>query len=146
MKAFSPLAAIGLWDPQAGEARAMRIRQLATPSWLSTRPNPLIEQRAAPVRTARETVVRTAPSTWSPLRGRKYSVFLARAPCRRQCEAHDCVARAITHGTTAPSVRWCTPRPTLTPHVERSGTAVAHARLDEHALLVTRRRRVVQFS
>jgi hypothetical protein len=52
VKALSPVAVIGLWDAQAGAARAMRIRQLSTPSWLSTRPKPVVERRAEPVRTA----------------------------------------------------------------------------------------------
>jgi hypothetical protein len=52
VKALSQLAVIGLWDAQTGEARAMRIRQLSTPSWLSTRPKPVVERRAEPVRTA----------------------------------------------------------------------------------------------
>ena len=34
-----PSAVIGLRDAQTGDARATRVRQLATPSWLSTRPN-----------------------------------------------------------------------------------------------------------
>jgi hypothetical protein len=39
VKALSPLAVSGVCDAQTGEARAMRIRQLSTPSWLSTRPS-----------------------------------------------------------------------------------------------------------
>jgi hypothetical protein len=69
-----PAAVIGLRDAQTGTARATRVRQLATPSWLSTRPKPVIQRRAAPDRDARETVARTASSTWSSLRARKFSV------------------------------------------------------------------------
>ena len=38
MKSPSPSAIIGQRDAQTGDARATRARQLATPSWLSTRP------------------------------------------------------------------------------------------------------------
>ena len=48
MKTPSPSAIIGLRDAQTGAARATRARQLATPSWLSTRPEPVIQRRAAP--------------------------------------------------------------------------------------------------
>ena len=51
-----PSAVIGLRDAQTGDARATRVRQLATPSWLSTRPKPVIRRLAAPDRDARETV------------------------------------------------------------------------------------------
>ena len=54
MKAPRPSAVIGLRDAQTGDARATRDRQLATPSWLSTRPEPVIQRRAAPARAARE--------------------------------------------------------------------------------------------
>ena len=67
MKTPSPSAIIGLRDAQTGDARATRARQLATPSWLSTRPKPVIYRRAAPARAARETAARTASSTWSSL-------------------------------------------------------------------------------
>ena len=63
----SPAAVIGLRDALTGEARATRLRQLTAPSWLSTRTKPVVERRAAPAPAARETVVRTASSTWSPL-------------------------------------------------------------------------------
>jgi hypothetical protein len=62
VKALSPSAVIGLRDTLAGAAQAMRVRQLATPSWLSTRPKPAVERRTPPVRTVRETVVKTASS------------------------------------------------------------------------------------
>jgi hypothetical protein len=81
MKGPRPSADIGLRDAQTSDARATRVRQLATPSWLSTRPKPVIQRRAAPAHAARETVARTASSTWSSYRGRKFSVFLACAPC-----------------------------------------------------------------
>ena len=42
-----PAAVIGLRDAQTGTARATRVRQLATPSWLSTRPKPVIRRLAA---------------------------------------------------------------------------------------------------
>ena len=42
MKAPRPSAVIGLRDAQTGDARATRVRQLATPSRLSTRPKPVI--------------------------------------------------------------------------------------------------------
>jgi ABC-type multidrug transport system ATPase subunit len=35
----SPSAVIGLREALTGNSRATRVRQLATPSWLSTRPN-----------------------------------------------------------------------------------------------------------
>ena len=54
MKAPRPSAVIGLRDAQTGDARATRVRQLATPSWLSTRPEPVIQRRAAPARAVRE--------------------------------------------------------------------------------------------
>jgi hypothetical protein len=57
-----PSAVIDLRDAQTGDARATRVRQLATPSWLSTRPKPTVQRHAA---LARETVARTASSTWS---------------------------------------------------------------------------------
>ena len=57
MKTSSPSAIIGLRDAQTGDARATRDRQLATPSWLSTRPEPVIQRRAAPARAARENSV-----------------------------------------------------------------------------------------
>ena len=37
MKALGSSAVIGLRDVLTGEARATRVRRLATPSWLSTR-------------------------------------------------------------------------------------------------------------
>ena len=50
----TPSAVLGLRDAQTGNARATRVRQLATPSWLSTRPKPVIRRLAAPDRDARE--------------------------------------------------------------------------------------------
>jgi hypothetical protein len=57
VKALSPSAFIDPRDTLAGEARATRVRQLATPSWLSTRTKPVIERRAAPVCDVAEAVV-----------------------------------------------------------------------------------------
>ena len=44
-KALSPSAVIDLRNTLAGEARAARVRQLATPSWLSTRTKPIVGAR-----------------------------------------------------------------------------------------------------
>src|SRR4051794_4882836 len=54
-------------DVLTSEARATRVRRLATPSWLSTRTKPVVEPRAGPVSAATAAVVRTASPTWSPL-------------------------------------------------------------------------------
>lgn len=60
MKTPSPSAIIGQRDAQTGDARATRARQLATPSWLSTRPKPVIHRRATPACAARETVAKNS--------------------------------------------------------------------------------------
>jgi hypothetical protein len=57
-KALSPSPVIDLRNTLAGEARTTRTRQLATPSWLSTRTKPIIERRAPPVCAVAEAVVR----------------------------------------------------------------------------------------
>jgi hypothetical protein len=54
VKAPRPSAVIGLRDVQTGDARATRVRQLATPSWLSTRPKPVIERRGTRSRCSRD--------------------------------------------------------------------------------------------
>jgi len=87
-----PAAVIGLRDAQTGTARATRVRQLATPSWLSTRPKPVIQRRAAPDRDARETVARTASSTWSSLLRPEVLGFLACAPGRCAMTQDDVAA------------------------------------------------------
>jgi hypothetical protein len=88
VKALSPSAVIGLRDALTGDARATRVRQLATPSWLATRAKRVVERRAAPVPAAHEAVVKTASSTWSPLPRPEVAGFLACALCwcRREAE------------------------------------------------------------
>jgi hypothetical protein len=49
VSSLSPSAVIGLRDTLTGEPRATRVRQLATPTWLSTRAEPVVDRRAAPV-------------------------------------------------------------------------------------------------
>ena len=66
MTALSSSAVIGLRDALTGEARATRVRQLATPSWLSTRAKPVVERRAAPVPASPEAVVRSSVINLEP--------------------------------------------------------------------------------
>jgi hypothetical protein len=78
VKALSPSPVIDLRNTLAGEARATRTRQLATPSWLSTRTKPIIERRAGPF--APSPRPWSASSIWSLLPRREGSVF-SPAPC-----------------------------------------------------------------
>jgi hypothetical protein len=55
VKAPSPSAVIGLREALTGEARATRVRALATPSWLATRTRPVFRAaRGAPSRCSRD--------------------------------------------------------------------------------------------
>jgi hypothetical protein len=100
--ALSPSAAIGLRDALTGEARATRVRQLATPSWLSTRQAGRRAARGASS-AAPASAVRTASSTWSALPRPEVVGFsrLRSRWCRR--EQDDFVVRAVSLRTTAPS-------------------------------------------
>jgi hypothetical protein len=53
MSSLAPSALIGLRDVLTGEARATRVRQLATPRWPS---EPVVDRRATPVRASPEAV------------------------------------------------------------------------------------------
>jgi ABC-type nitrate/sulfonate/bicarbonate transport system ATPase subunit len=62
-----PSAVIGLRDALTGNSRATRVRQLATPSWLSTRPNRSSTARRARSRCPRNgcenSVINLEPAT-----------------------------------------------------------------------------------
>jgi hypothetical protein len=102
VNAPGPSAVVGLRDAQTGDARATRVRQLATPSWLSTRLKPVIRRRAAP---ARETVARTALSTLELATAAGSSRFFSLALRAGAAMARDDVAAVYT--ALAAVVRAC---------------------------------------
>jgi hypothetical protein len=85
VSALSPSAVIGLREALTGEARAKRARQLATPSWLSTRAKPVVERRPPFSMLTRPSSRQRQPG--ARYRGRKFSIFLACAPCWCRREA-----------------------------------------------------------
>lgn len=64
MKALSPSVVVGRRNALTGEARATRVRQLATPSWLSTRTTPGRRARSRGSRDHRQDgVINLEPAT-----------------------------------------------------------------------------------
>jgi len=125
VRALSPSAVIGLQDALAGEAQATRVRQLATPSWLSTRrragrrpgarrPFPLFP------RPPHDSVSNLEPATATGSVG-FFSLALCAGAVVKQ---DDFVARAASLGTTAlgslrtpgEGRRDLAPSPTRRPH------------------------------
>ena len=93
MKAPSPSAIIGLRDAQTGDARATRARQLATPSWLSTRPSRSSNGALRPLALLARPLREQRHQPGARYRGRKFSVFLACAPAGAAMTQDDFAAK-----------------------------------------------------
>jgi hypothetical protein len=104
VKALSPSAAIRVRDALTGDTHAVRVRQLATPPWLSTRVKTVLERHAAPSALSQGgrqgSAINPEPAPRPEVIG-----FLACAPSGVVVKQDDPLVRAASLRTRGPSAR-----------------------------------------